>query len=91
MMMFEVLAKPNSKIDTVEWKNDLLQLKIKAKPIDGEANKYIIIYLSKILGVSHYSIKIIKGQFSKHKAIEVPLELEEVKNILSNTCNLRRL
>ena len=80
-MIIHVLAKPNSKIDKAELVDDILHLKIKAKPVDGEANEYIIKYLSKILSVPQSSIHIRKGHSSKHKLIEAPISIDELKKI----------
>ena len=53
--------------------NDLPSLKIylTAIPVDGKANKELIKLLAGKMGVSKSRIKIIKGEKSKEKVIEV--------------------
>jgi len=50
---------------------DILKIKIKAKPVDGRANAYLIKYLSKKLDIPRRNIAIIKGKTSRIKVIEV--------------------
>jgi uncharacterized protein len=58
-----------------------MKIKIKAKPINGKANDYLIKYLSKRLVITQKDIKIVRGLFSAHKTIEVSnLDLESIKN-----------
>lgn len=73
-MIIKVIAKPNSKIDKIEWKNNELHLKIKAKPIDGEANSYIIDILAEKLKTIKSNIFIKSGHNSKIKYIEINLD-----------------
>jgi uncharacterized protein (TIGR00251 family) len=51
--------------------NGILKIKLTAPPIDGEANKNLIIFLSKEWCVPKSKIKIIKGETSKNKIIEI--------------------
>jgi len=55
--------------------NDLPFLKIylTAAPIDGRANKELIKLLSEKLGVSKSKVRIIRGEKSKEKVIEILL------------------
>ena len=55
------------------FENDLPSLKIylTAIPVDGKANKELIKLLAGKMGVSKSRIKIIKGEKSKEKVIEV--------------------
>ncbi len=70
-MIVSVLAKPNSKIDKAEWKDQVLHVKIKAKPVDGEANAYLIRFLSKIFSVPQSNIEISKGLNSRNKIVKI--------------------
>jgi uncharacterized protein YggU (UPF0235/DUF167 family) len=46
-MIITIKVKPNSRIDTIEKMEDgNYRVKIKAPPIDGKANDYLIAYLS---------------------------------------------
>ena len=48
-----------------------IKIKIKAPPVDGEANEELIRFLSKEWDIPKSKIKIVKGEKSKHKLIEV--------------------
>jgi uncharacterized protein len=50
---------------------DQLKIKIRAKPINGKANDYLIKYLSERLAVSKNDIRIVNGLFSAKKIIEI--------------------
>ncbi|MBI5377251.1 MAG: DUF167 domain-containing protein [Thaumarchaeota archaeon] len=57
--------------DFVEVNNDEITIGIKAKPEKGEANKEIIKKLSKYFDVSKSKVKIITGEKSRKKLVEV--------------------
>ena len=59
-----------------------LKVKIKAPPIDGEANNEVISYFSKLLGITKGQIQIIRGETSKQKDILVDLSPEEAMKCL---------
>ena len=50
---------------------DILKIKLTAPPVDGEANGELIKFLSKEWDIPKSKIKIIKGERSKHKIIEI--------------------
>lgn len=57
----------------------ILHVKIAAPPVRGKANRELIDYLSRALGVSRSDISIVKGEASRHKVIEVAgLERDEI-------------
>ena len=57
--------------DFIEVNNDKITIGIKAKPEKGEANKEIIKKLSKYFCVAKSNVKIISGQKSRKKLVEV--------------------
>lgn len=57
--------------DFVEVNNNEITIGIKAKPEKGEANKEIIKKLSKYFDVSKSKVKIIAGEKSRKKLVEV--------------------
>ena len=57
--------------DFVEVNNDEITIGIKAKPEKGEANKEIIKKLAKYFDVTKSNVKIISGQKSRKKLVEV--------------------
>jgi len=50
-----------------------LKVKLTAPPVDGEANKKLIELLSKEFGVAKSKVKIVKGEASRRKVVEIYL------------------
>lgn len=57
--------------DFVEVNNDEITIGVTAKPEKGEANKEIIKKLAKYFNVSKSKVKIIAGEKSRKKLVEV--------------------
>ncbi len=65
-------VQPNARQNEVlGFEEGILRLKIAAPPVDGKANKELIAFLSKRLGVSKSSINIDHGQTGKNKVISI--------------------
>ena len=65
-------VQPNARHNEVlGFEEGILRLKIAAPPVDGKANKELIAFLSKRLGVSKGSITIDRGHTSKTKIISI--------------------
>jgi uncharacterized protein (TIGR00251 family) len=50
---------------------DALKIKIKAPPVDGKANAYLLAYLAKALEVPRSSVTLEHGETSREKTIRV--------------------
>lgn len=59
-----------------------LKIKIKARPVDGEANAGLIEFLAEILKISKAKIHLISGESSRQKVILVELSPEEVEVLI---------
>ena len=59
-----------------------LEVRVAEAPADGKANEAVIRLLAKALGVSRSSVKIVSGQTSRHKRIEVPFGDDEIRALL---------
>ena len=74
-MTFKIKIKvtPNSIRDEIPGYlgEDILKIKIKAKPIKGKANTYLLRYLSKELKIPQKNLSIVKGKTSRIKILEV--------------------
>ena len=57
--------------DFVEVENDEISVGIKSKPQKGEANKEFIKKLSKHFGVPQSQVKIMSGEKSRKKLIQI--------------------
>jgi uncharacterized protein (TIGR00251 family) len=71
MGKISVKVIPGSKEDKIMEENGMIKIKLKAKPIDGKANKYLISFLSKRLNTPKSKISIIKGEKRREKLLEI--------------------
>lgn len=66
------------KNEILGWEDDypqvgrVLKVKIAAPPVEGKANKEIIHFLAKTLGVSRSSIEVVHGSSGRIKLVEIP-------------------
>ena len=51
--------------------NGMLRIRIQSPPVDGAANKRLIRFLAKQAGVSKSKVKIVSGETSRNKVIEI--------------------
>lgn len=71
-MILKVNVQPNSKENkVVEFKDNVLKVKIKAPQIEGKANKALIDFLSEEFNVAKSCITIKSGIFAKTKIVEI--------------------
>lgn len=78
MLKLLIKVKPNSSKDEilVDAANNVT-VKIRAKPIDGEANDYLVNYLANEFEMSRSLIQIEKGAASRLKRIALNMEPAE--------------
>lgn len=60
-----------------------LKIKIKARPVDGEANENLIEFLSEVLKITKAKIHLISGESSRQKVVLVELSPKEVVSFIS--------
>jgi uncharacterized protein (TIGR00251 family) len=85
-MKLRIKVKPNSKTDEVIREADgSLKVKIKAPPVEGKANKYLVEYLSKVLDLPKSKISLLKGETNSYKTLQIDAEENYVNEILSKT------
>jgi uncharacterized protein (TIGR00251 family) len=70
-----------SMVDKVH--GDRLKIKIKAPPVDGEANKCLIEFLAEILKMSKSGIHLMSGESSRQKQVLVELPPEKLITLIS--------
>jgi uncharacterized protein len=78
----------SSKPGIGEWKLDpggrpFLEIRVAAAPADGAANDEVVKLLAKALGVPRGSVRIVSGQTSRLKRLEIPIDEAEVRRRLS--------
>jgi uncharacterized protein (TIGR00251 family) len=83
MIKLLIKVKPNSAKDeiSVDSENNLT-VKIRAKPVDGEANEYLVKYLAKEFNIRRGLIQIEKGATSPLKRILLNIEQEKLDAII---------
>ncbi|HEY4797985.1 MAG TPA: DUF167 domain-containing protein [Bacteroidia bacterium] len=83
-MQFSCIVKPKSKVDTITVNPDhSLRIKIKAPPVDGKANEYLVEYLSEVFDVPKKNISILSGFTSSHKRINIVADDLQIQNVIS--------
>lgn len=60
---------PNSSRNEVVKEDDYIKIKITAPPVENKANKVLVEFLSKKLGIAKSKIKILRGETSKLKTL----------------------
>jgi len=68
----EVRVQPrSSRNQVVGEQNEALKIKLTAPPVEGEANAALVDFLSNYLKLPRKDIKLIKGETSRHKIVEI--------------------
>jgi uncharacterized protein (TIGR00251 family) len=63
---------PNASRTSITGETEgVLQVKVAAPPVKGKANRELLDFLSRILGVSRSAITIVKGGTSRNKVVSV--------------------
>ena len=74
-MKLRIRVKPGSKKDEIVREADgSLKVKIKAQPVEGKANKYLLEYLSDVLNLPKSKIVLLKGETNSFKTLEIEAE-----------------
>lgn len=74
-MLLRIKVRPNSRTDEISHEADgTVRVKIKAPPVEGKANKYLIEYIARRLGIAHSRVTLIKGAGASYKTLEIDAE-----------------
>ena len=74
-MKLRIKVRPGSKTDEILREADgSIKVKIKAQPVEGKANKYLVEYLSKVLALPKSKIILLKGETNAFKTLEIDAE-----------------
>jgi len=73
-MLYNIRVIPNAKQNKIIKEADRLKICLTAPPVDGKANKALIKFLADHFGVKKSSVKIVRGQKSRDKVVEISLE-----------------
>lgn len=85
-MFLEVKITPNaSKNEILRWEENRLVIKIQGVPEKGKVNENLISFLAKTLGIAKSQIKIVSGQTSRLKKLNIQgisqEQITELKNM----------
>lgn len=71
-LSIRVLVQPRaSRSESAGIQDGRLKIRLKAPPVKGAANKELIAFLAKALGVSKGSVTVTSGQSSRRKTVSV--------------------
>lgn len=77
-MQIRIKVTPNAKGNKViGWEEDprggrVLRVRLQAPPMDGKANKALVAFLARELGLSKSRVVLVKGTTSRSKLLELP-------------------
>ena len=67
-----LLVHPNAaRSEVIDFTGGVLEVRIAAPPVKGKANKELIAFLSRTLGVGKSTLTIVKGHTSRRKIIAI--------------------
>jgi len=70
-MRVSVLVVPNARKNGVVEEGDHLKVYVRAPPVKGKANEAVIEVLAEFFGVKKSDIRIISGERSREKVVEI--------------------
>ena len=60
-----------SRTEVVGHHGDAIKLRVAAPPVDGEANREVVRFLSKLLGIPPGSVELLSGESGRRKVVEL--------------------
>lgn len=83
-MILEVKITPNaSKNEILRWEENRLVIKIQGIPEKGKVNENLISFLARTLGIAKAQIKIVAGQTSRLKKLNIQgISLEQIRALM---------
>jgi len=84
MAKLTIRVIPNAKSSEVAGKeNGVWKIRLAAPPIEGRANKELIDFLSDKLDTPKSTIRILRGQNSKCKTLDIPGNAQDIEERLA--------
>ncbi|MFZ1742150.1 MAG: DUF167 domain-containing protein [Pontixanthobacter sp.] len=63
---------PGARSEGIELGSDVLLVKVRAKPLDGEANEAVLKLLGKALGCATSRLQMLRGATGRDKLVQIP-------------------
>jgi uncharacterized protein (TIGR00251 family) len=84
-MLLRIKVKPNAKTDEISKQEDgSWRVKIKAPPVEGKANKYLVEFISGALNLPKSSVVLLKGETNSFKTLQINADETYVWSKLAN-------
>lgn len=81
--LLSLYIRPGASKSEISGEHDgRLKIKIKARPVDGEANENLIEFLADVLKISKAKIHLISGESSRQKQVLVELSPKDLVTLL---------
>jgi hypothetical protein len=72
-----------ARAELVGLHGDALKVRIPARAVEGAANAALVNFIAHALGVPNREVKILRGDKSRRKVLEIPLPVEDVALMLT--------
>ena len=74
----KVRVQPGASRDEIAgWDGDLLRVRIRARAVEGKANKSLLGFLAEKLGLRPYQVVLVRGDRSREKLLDVDVPSRE--------------
>lgn len=74
MIVVKVRVQPGAYRDEiVGWEEDVLRIRLRARAVEGKANKSLVVFLADVLGLKPRQVTLVKGEKSREKLVEIDL------------------
>ncbi|KAJ1940045.1 hypothetical protein GGF37_004146 [Kickxella alabastrina] len=71
-LQLRLTVKPGAQTNSItEITHNAICIRISAPPRDGEANKEVLNYVAKLLGIPKSSVELLSGKKSRHKVVGI--------------------
>jgi uncharacterized protein (TIGR00251 family) len=80
-----VHVQPSARVSEVLGEvGDALKIRLNAPPVDGKANEAMIAFISEKLGVRQRDVRILRGQTSRQKLLDIDsaLSVDDARALL---------
>jgi uncharacterized protein (TIGR00251 family) len=80
-----VHVQPGARVSEVFGEiGDALKIRLNAPPVDGKANEALIAFISEKLGVRQRDVRILRGQTSRQKLLDIDsaLSVDDARALL---------
>lgn len=87
--LLKIRVNPRSSRNQVTgWRDDVLQIKLTAPPVEGAANKAVLEFLAEQLSIKKSQIALVSGATSREKTVEITgLSNSEIRRRIGETAD----